>query len=77
VQINTDGVIKMTPNRIVVEIGEWKILQCDAPWDRSGRWWYRNGKVFRHDTGKRMTEEDLRAMLLSEIERAEHDNRDA
>ena len=65
----------MAPSRIVVEIGEWKVLQCDAPWDRCGRWGYRNGEVIKHDTGKRMTEGDLRAMLLSEIERAEHDDR--
>lgn len=66
----------MEPSRIIIEIGEWKVMQCNAPWNRSGRWWYRNGEVIRHDTGKRMTPEDLRAMLLTKIEEAEkHDDR--
>lgn len=67
----------MEPSRIVIEVGEWKVLQCNALYNRSGRWWYRNGEVIKHDTGKRMTAEELRAMLLAKIEEAEHDDRDA
>lgn len=67
----------MEPTKITVEIGDWKVLQCNAPENRCGRWWYRNGKVILHDTGNRMTGDELRAMLLSKIEEAEHDDRDA
>ena len=61
--------------RLTVEIDDWKVTLTPAPWGRFQRFWYHAGNLFRHDTCTHMTAEDLRAMLLSEIERAEHDDR--
>lgn len=64
-------------SKLTVEIGDWKIVQTNTMMmQRCGIWLYYKQKFVSHATDKRMTEDELRAMLLSIIERAEHDDRD-
>lgn len=64
-------------SKLTVRIGDWKIVQTNTMMmQRCAIWVYHKEKFLSHATCKRMTEEELRAMLLSIIERAEHDNRD-
>lgn len=58
--------------RLTVRIGDWKLVQTDTMMERSARWLYHHDKLIRHDTCKRMTEDELRDMLLSIIKEAHH-----
>ena len=62
-------------DRLTVEIGDWRITQTKTFMNRSQWWIYHKDVLICHHTSLRMTEPELRAMLLSRIEEAEHDDR--
>lgn len=54
--------------RLTVEIGDWRITQTKSFMNCSQWWIYHGEKLIRHMTGKRMTEDKLRAILQKEME---------